>query len=65
MERTPKFCNKCGKELISNTLISEYDIYDGNPVEYTISLHCPDFASFLGKTNLHLSTVQEVTKGAV
>ncbi len=64
MDRTPKFCNKCGKELISNQVISEYDIYEGSPVEYIISLHCPDYASLFGRSNSHLSTRQEITKSS-
>lgn len=60
MTNLAKYCNKCGKELISNQTISEYDIFSGKPVEMTVTLHCPDYRSLFKRTNGHYKAIEEV-----
>lgn len=64
MTKLPKYCNKCGKELISNQVITEYDVHGGEPIEFKVTLHCPDYRSFLSLTNGHFRIVEEITKSS-
>ncbi len=51
-EGLPKYCNKCGKELVTSEVNQEYDIYTGEPVDILITLQCPEYVeSFLGTRN--------------
>lgn len=49
----PKYCDKCGKELISNEVYKKYDTFSGNPVDIIKKFHCPDFRRFFGRNNGH------------
>lgn len=61
MMQLPKYCNKCGKELVSDGKIHEYDIYTGESVDETVTLRCPDFIRFLGKKgNRHFYSKEKV-----
>ncbi len=60
MTKLPKYCSKCGKTLISNQVISEYDVHDGEPTEFKVTLHCPDYRGFFGLTNRHFKIVEEI-----
>lgn len=62
MKQLPKYCNKCGKELVSDRKIHSFDIFTGQPVDETVTLRCPDFIRFLGKRgSRHFYSKQRVT----
>lgn len=42
-KRLPKFCNKCGRELLITEVNHEYDIYTGEPVSSTKKFVCPNY----------------------
>jgi hypothetical protein len=65
--RLPKYCNKCGKELLVNEVYTRYDIYSGEAVDIVKTFSCPDFVrSFLGsRTNGHYNERIDVVDGQV
>jgi hypothetical protein len=44
----PKYCNKCGKELIMNEVYRKYDIHTGQPVDIVVTLTCPAYRTVMG-----------------
>ena len=64
MAKLPMYCSKCGKTLISNQVISEYDIHDGEPIEFKVTLHCPDYRGLFSLTNGPFRIVKEITKSS-
>ena len=61
MTQLPKYCNKCGKELVIDRKVHEFDIYTGQPVDETVTLRCPDFIKLLGKrASRHYYSKQKV-----
>ena len=60
-KRTPKFCNKCGKKLVINVDHTQYDIYEGHPIESVTTYECPDYkvGAVTRKANEHYYEVVE------
>lgn len=62
MKRLPRFCNKCGKELIKSQTVNSYDIYTGEVVKAIVTLRCPDYSSTIRGTNGHFYTTMPIDK---
>ena len=41
--KLPRYCPKCGKELVKTVKHLEFDMFAGHPVHQTVTLVCPDF----------------------
>jgi len=64
--RLPKYCNKCGKDLLVNEVYTQYDIYSGEPVDIVKTFTCPDFArKVISGGNGHYSERIDVIDGQV
>lgn len=69
MARTglPRYCNKCGKELITNEVYREYDIFTGEPIDIIVTMACPDYVkAFFGtKNNGHYNSKIDIVDGQI
>lgn len=64
--RLPKYCNKCGKELLVNEVRTRYDIYSGEAVDIIKIFTCPDFArKIIRGGNDHYNERIDVVDGQV
>jgi len=73
-ERQPKYCNKCGKELVVDDIVLEYDIHSGQPAHVDRSLTCPEYKETLRSSwwpfpspsgNGHYSHEVEISNGKI
>jgi hypothetical protein len=56
----PKYCSKCGKELINLTLDPEYDMFTGQKLENNqYILSCPTLLYFHDKWDVFKGDVKE------
>jgi hypothetical protein len=64
--RLPKYCDKCGKELLVNEVYTRYDIYSGEAVDIIKTFSCPDFArNIVSGGNGHYNERIDVVDGQV
>lgn len=63
--RLPKYCNKCGKELLVNEVYTRYDVYSGEAVDIIKTFSCPDFKRYFRGGNGHYHERIDVIDGQV
>lgn len=65
MARTglPRFCNKCGKELVTNEMYRKYDVYSGEPVDIVVTVMCPSYNILSGRK--HFNSRIDIVDGQI